>query len=1336
MKKTSRFLAVLLAFCVAAAAFPPAGMAAEEDNLQSGNTTLRDMITAASANDTIQLTSDIRTTETIETSPFVIDKPITIDGQGHELSVLSTGILLGANVTFQNIKIGLGSTDSRNAIIANGYTLTLDAVTASNLSINVFGGTLHKADYETFFDVPETGTSNTLNIRGETNLQGSNTASMGAANIFAGSLAMGGLTPDKNQPEHDGKPNTFAGPVTINIEDSFNSSALGTIYAGGGQQRIPVGQDSTKITVPDSDKYKVGGTVTITGTNAIPDVVGSGATATNVVFEGDAYQADKTFQDISSLSVESGKLLLESGSSFRDSSTLTLGANAKLLLTNYPDPVPSFQGEGGILILGQDQTLTISGSAAGTAKVAIGDTNSDDTASSTLVTKEHTYIQTPVSSNVNFQLLPYPTQSNMKLEQDGNGNWIATAGTSGGEESKLVSLAPENTQANSGETEIMIPLKTVYTTEAGLNLDKLPLTILVNNSPATPNGNGCYIVDNLGISVGYYNIGDAFAICHADLSYQTPVPDGAYTIEITVPGEYTSTGGTITASCTLTVGDKPDPGPILIPVPTAITGLRWTGKVQTGVSEGTGYSLTGHKATDVGNHTATATLRADYQWTDNSTEAKTILWSIAKAAGPAAPAKLSATAPTSAGGNDGKITGTTAEMEYASKENFSDKKDCGAVETTGLAAGTYYVRVKETGTHEAGSAAPIIVPAYTAAEVTEIAVNSTAHKTEYQVGESLDVTNLTIIVTYSDQTMQTVSVTENMVGGFDSSRAAENQSLTITYGGKTTTYTVNITANQQPGGETHKLTVSHTGSGGTAPGDYQYAEGASVTVQAGARSGYTFSAWDAVGVTLNRGVPDVTFEMPAGDVTLSVIWRPNSITPPGHVHAWDTAWTSNGTHHWHDCTASGCSIGSSAQKSGYAPHTAGDWVVDRAATSTQSGTRHRDCTVCGYEMARETIPATGGGSGGSGSSGGSGGSGSSSSGGSSSGGSASSSGGTRNPDGSTTSTSTNRITGTVTQTTRRTDGSSTVVETRRDGTVATTDTAADGSTVKTVSRPNGAVETTVRQAGGLTATVQQRPGGDRASVRIPTKLAEEGGGIALPIPALSGENAYVTVRTGSSRPTTVEIPVAGNTATTVAYVTGDGGGETLVKTAVLSGGQITVSVPDGAAVRIRDNRKSFQDTGTHWARSAIDFVSSRELFSGTSAGTFSPDAPMSRAMLSTVLARLDGADLSGGSAYQKGVAWAVSQGISDGRSPSGQVTREQLVTMLYRYAGSPAATDRELRFSDAENISSYAREAIRWAAENGILSGYGDGSFAPKGRATRGQAAAILERYMRWLSQR
>ena len=99
------------------------------------------------------------------------------------------------------------------------------------------------------------------------------------------------------------------------------------------------------------------------------------------------------------------------------------------------------------------------------------------------------------------------------------------------------------------------------------------------------------------------------------------------------------------------------------------------------------------------------------------------------------------------------------------------------------------------------------------------------------------------------------------------------------------------------------------------------------------------------------------------------------------------------------------------------------------------------------------------------------------------------------------------------------------------------------------------------------------------------------------------------------------------------------------------------------------------------------------------------------------------------------MSWAVARGISDGRNPDSQATREQFLTMLYRYAGSPAATNRELRFSDAEKISAYAWEAICWATENGILSGYEDGSVSPKGKTTRAQAAVMLTRYLEFLNQ-
>ena len=80
--------------------------------------------------------------------------------------------------------------------------------------------------------------------------------------------------------------------------------------------------------------------------------------------------------------------------------------------------------------------------------------------------------------------------------------------------------------------------------------------------------------------------------------------------------------------------------------------------------------------------------------------------------------------------------------------------------------------------------------------------------------------------------------------------------------------------------------------------------------------------------------------------------------------------------------------------------------------------------------------------------------------------------------------------------------------------------------------------------------------------------------------------------------------------------------------------------------------------------------------------------------------------------------------------PNAPITREQLVSMLYRYAGSPASSTDLSRFKDNASISAYARPAVAWAAENGIVSGMPDGTFQPKGNATRAQLAAILTRFM------
>ena len=151
-----------------------------------------------------------------------------------------------------------------------------------------------------------------------------------------------------------------------------------------------------------------------------------------------------------------------------------------------------------------------------------------------------------------------------------------------------------------------------------------------------------------------------------------------------------------------------------ITIPSAVTGLKYTGSEQTGVAAGTGYTVTNGSATDANNYTATAVLTdtANCKWSDGSVTDKTISWSIGRGDGPAAPTGLAGTAPTSSGGSDGKITGVNAQMEYST--TGSSYTACTGTQITGLAAGNYYVRYAQTSNREAGVAATVNVPDYVA----------------------------------------------------------------------------------------------------------------------------------------------------------------------------------------------------------------------------------------------------------------------------------------------------------------------------------------------------------------------------------------------------------------------------------------------------------------------------------------------------------------------------------------------------------------------------------------------------------------------------------------------
>ena len=150
-----------------------------------------------------------------------------------------------------------------------------------------------------------------------------------------------------------------------------------------------------------------------------------------------------------------------------------------------------------------------------------------------------------------------------------------------------------------------------------------------------------------------------------------------------------------------------------------------------------------------------------------------------------------------------------------------------------------------------------------------------------------------------------------------------------------------------------------------------------------------------------------------------------------------------------------------------------------------------------------------------------------------------------------------------------------------------------------------------------------------------------------------------------------------------------------------------------------------------WYYQAVRFAYDRGLMSGTGKTTFAPEAATTRGMLATILARHAGEDTTGGAVwYEKGMSWAKAKGVSDGTNPDGSITREQLVAMLYRYAGSPVTESFLGGFSDADTISGWAKPALAWAVNNGIVSGKGNGVIDPAGNATRAEIAAILMRYI------
>lgn len=271
----------------------------------------------------------------------------------------------------------------------------------------------------------------------------------------------------------------------------------------------------------------------------------------------------------------------------------------------------------------------------------------------------------------------------------------------------------------------------------------------------------------------------------------------------------------------------------------------------------------------------------------------------------------------------------------------------------------------------------------------------------------------------------------------------------------------------------------------------------------------------------------------------------------------------------------------------------------------------------------------------------------------------------------------------------------------------------------------------------------QNSGLSTLSNRQDVVVATERSGNALKLSITVGGQPVERVPGGVVLTTSVDRSTPG----TVAVLVHENGSRQVIRKSLANGSTITIPLDSSARLEIIDNAKVFTDVSVdNWAADAVAFVSGHELFSGTGSDTFSPDLPMTRGMLAVVLHNLENnpaqpgagmfSDVASDAWYSDAVTWAAAQGIVSGYGnglfgPGDNITREQLAVMLWRYAGEPAATNKELHFSDANEISGYALEALKWTVENGVVNGKDDNILDPKGCATRAQVAQVFMNYLK-----
>lgn len=885
---------------------------------------------------------------------------------------------------------------------------------------------------------------------------------------------------------------------------------------------------------------------------------------------------------------------------------------------------------------------------------------------------------------------------------------------------------------------------------------------------------------------------------HAKITVSgTPTETSSAELAITIPAANLVSNADLTVTSNENAKFAITASLIGIAVPTANTGLVYDGTEKTGVSGGAGYTLGGtYKATDVGatNYTATATLNLGYKWNDGSTGDKTITWNIGKRTPTAtdftftaptdltydgsdktasvtlnslftnsgaitvkyekdgasvtetknvgdytvkidvagggnftagsdltdlttwtfsitpanqnAPTGLGVAAPIASGGN-GKITGTTDKMEYNTDAAAATGwTACFATETE-VAPGIYYVRFKADANHNAGAAATVTVPAYSATKYT-VTVTSDANGTagadktaNVAAGETVTLTATPssgyVFDKWDNKTPSDLSIGTD--GKF--TMPSENVSVMATFKGAALTGTASITGDLKYGAE---LTAKLTGGNNTGNLDYKWYQNGTTQVAANNTGKYTLRA-DDIGKTITV---KISSNVQTGEITSAATGTIAKADGPAAPSAFTLSFTLNSDGTTYTATIptvaggeysfDGTNYSAMNTKADCAANTSCTGHVRIAETPTQKASASTSSTQTSPKLTVATPTFT--------------------------------------PNG------VSGFTGPQSVTISCATVGATIHYTK-DGTEPTAFSpvySAPLSLTSTTTVKAIAVKTDMNNSAIATATFTKYSGGGGGgggsytpSYTVSVDKTENGTITVSPKSASKGDTVTITVK-----------PDKGYELEMLKALDKDGDALKLTEkngkyTFKMPSGKVTVkgSFVEEAPVQI------FKDVPVDaYYYEAVKWAAEKGITGGVGNGLFAPNQPCTRAQIVTFLWRAAGSpapkntgtafgDVKPGSFYEQAVAWAVENGITGGTgdgmfSPDATCTRAQSVTFLYRAAGSPAVSG-SAEFGDVATNAYYA-DAVAWAAKNGITGGIGGGQFGSNNNCTRAQIVTFLYR--------